>query len=74
MQVLGRKRYFREYLYRKFTTDREGASICSRPSKKPRRADICWGEFYLYPREFDLLVEHAFGAYCDRVGIVSRPV
>ena len=65
MQVLERRRYFRGYLFRKFTTDRTGASICSRPPAKPRRADICWGEFYLYPHEFDLLVERSFLAYCD---------
>ena len=65
MQVLERKRYFRGYLFRKFTTDRTGASICSRPPAKPRRADICWGGFYLHPDEFETLAERSFSAYLD---------
>ena len=73
MQVAERKQCFRDYLHRKFTTDRQGESIRPRPPKLPRKADIKWGDFHLYPREFDQLIENAFGEYCVRVGLVTRP-
>ena len=62
MRVAERKWYFREYLSRRFSTAPKP------PKTAPRKADIKWGDFYLTPHEFELLIEDAFRAYCLDAG------
>ena len=73
MQVAERKQCLRNYLHGKFATDPRGESIRPHPPIMHHKADIKWGDFHLYPREFDQLIENAFGEYCVRVGLVARP-